>query len=91
MTNGNKTEFLIEAQQIPVPTRYSFIFRTFGNLARGESLTIVHNHDPLPLLIQFTALKEEDFEHEYIENGPSTWVVKLKKTKLGDCCGFCGN
>lgn len=84
------TDFLIEAQKIPATDRYAFIFKTFNNLALGESLTVVNTDDPLPSLLELTQLREHDFDHEYIEKGPEHWKVKLTKRKKEGCCGFCG-
>lgn len=85
------TDFLIEAQKLPATDRYSFIYKSFTNLALGESLTIVNNHDPLPSLFQLTDFGEENFAHEYLEEGPTQWTVKIWKMKKEGCCGFCGS
>lgn len=82
-------DFVIEAQQIPAPERHAFIFQSFDNLEGGESLIIVNTHDPIPLLRQFDDRKAGQFVHEYLEQGPQTWRLKITKKKKEGCCGFC--
>lgn len=82
-------DFIIEAQKIPGPQRHQYIFNCFENLGGGESLVVVNTHDPVPLLRQFHELKGGEFQHEYLEQGPSQWRLKITKNKKEGCCGFC--
>ncbi|MFS4457896.1 DUF2249 domain-containing protein [Bdellovibrio sp. HCB2-146] len=83
-------EFVIEAQKISPSHRHSFIFQSFDNLEGGDSIVIENNHDPLPLLRQFKEVRTDQFTHEYLEQGPDVWRLKITKTKKEGCCGFCG-
>ncbi|WP_373999126.1 DUF2249 domain-containing protein [Bdellovibrio bacteriovorus] len=83
-------EFVIEAQKIPPQQRHSHIFETFDNLEAGESIVIVNNHDPVPLLRHFEENRQEQFQSEYLEKGPEVWKLRLTKLKKEGCCGFCG-
>lgn len=80
---------LIEAQQIAPSERHNFIFSTFDCLETGESLTIINNHDPKPLLIQFNEMRTNLFITEYLMEGPQEWKVKLTKKMKEGCCGCC--
>lgn len=84
------TDFVIEAQKIPPAERHAYIFQSFDNLEGGESIVIVNNHDPVPLLRQFESLKTDQFEYNYLESGPVQWQLKITKKKKEGCCGFCG-
>lgn len=84
------SDLVIEAQQIPGPERHSYIFHCFDNLDGGESLLIVNTHDPVPLLRQLHELRKDEFKHEYLEQGPQQWKVRITKSKKEGCCGFCG-
>jgi uncharacterized protein (DUF2249 family) len=81
---------IIDAQKIPGPVRHATIFQTFDDLKEGSSLVIVNNHDPRPLLNQFTQQRPEQFTQEYLAEGPSEWKVKITKIKKEGCCGCCG-
>lgn len=84
------TEFIIEVQKMAPQQRHAFIFLSFDNLQAGESLLIVNDHDPLPLLRQFRESRAEQFVDEYLQSGPTEWQVRLTKKKKEGCCGFCG-
>ena len=84
------SEFVIEAQKIAPANRHSFIMQTFESLGADDSLVIVNNHDPVPLLKQFQEKYTDQFGKEYLEQGPDVWRVKITKTKKEGCCGFCG-
>lgn len=82
-------EILIEAQSIPGPERHNTIFKMFDELETGESIIISNNHDPKNLLIQFDEKRPKQFSSEYLENGPTTWQLKLTKKMKEGCCGCC--
>ena len=82
-------EFIIEAPKIDPSIRHSFIFNKFDELAEGDSIVIVNNHDPKPLLHQFGEQRTGQFAEEYLEKGPSIWKLKIMKKKSEGCCGFC--
>lgn len=85
------TDFLIDAENIPLAERDLFIFKTITNLGFGDSLVIKSDQDPLPLLLHSTDSKETNFDYEYIEKGPDKWTVIIRKNRKTGCCGFCGN
>ena len=60
--------------------KHPSIFSSFDKLKKGENLTIINDHDPLPLYYQFKAERPEIFEWEYLEKGPQTWQVSITKT-----------
>lgn len=80
---------LIEAQLISAVERHEFIFKTFDSLEAGESITIVNNHDPKPLLMQFEEKRGSQFVSEYLLSGPIEWKLKLTKKMKEGCCGCC--
>lgn len=61
--------------------KHPSIFAGFDKLRKGEGLTIINDHDPLPLYYQFKAERPDIFEWEYIQQGPETWKVTITKTK----------
>jgi uncharacterized protein (DUF2249 family) len=83
-------ELVIEAHTIPKTERHSHIFNSFDGLKEGQSLVIVIDHDPIPLLNEFGRIRAGQFLNEYLEQGPDFWSVKLTRKKGEGCCGFCG-
>lgn len=69
----------IDVRTIPPRERHPLIFRTFGDLAPGEALQLVNDHDPKPLYYQFQAEHGPGFYWEYLEQGPEIWRVRIGK------------
>lgn len=83
------SEFTIEAQSIPAPDRHEFILKSFANLNPEETLLIVNNHDPRPLVEQMKSVFGKLLEYNYVESGPNVWKVRFVRKKSEGCCGFC--
>ena len=61
--------------------KHPSIFQRFDELKKGEAFIILNDHDPLPLFYQFKAERPEQFEWQYVEEGPDTWRVSITRTK----------
>jgi len=59
--------------------RHPLIFRTFDELETGASFILINDHDPKPLYYSFLHEREGLFNWEYLEEGPTTWKVKISK------------
>jgi len=57
----------------------SIIFKTFEKLAVGETMELINDHDPLPLYQQFIMNFPEQFEWEYLKQGPEIWQIGISK------------
>lgn len=64
--------------------KHPFIFQNFDQLLHGEILTIVNDHDPLPLFYQFESERPGIFEWNYEEKGPDTWKINITKKLVSD-------
>jgi len=69
----------IDVQSIPPHERHPLIFRTFDELEPGEALLLVNDHDPRPLYYQFQRERNENFNWQYLEEGPEIWRVQISK------------
>ena len=69
----------IDVRTIAPRERHPLIFRTFGDLAAGEALQLVNDHDPKPLYYQLQAEHPGAFHWEYLEQGPEVWRVRIGK------------
>ncbi len=78
MTAGNGKE--LDVRQVPPREKHPMIFSTFDALAKGESFTLVNDHDPFPLRHQFEATRNGQFTWSYLESGPEVWRVSIGKT-----------
>ncbi len=77
MTEQTRT---IDVRPIEPREKHNEIFKIFFSLKPGEVMLLINDHDPKPLYYQMEAENKDEFEWEYIENGPETWKVKIKKT-----------
>lgn len=69
----------VDARIYPPREKHAIIFDTFNKLMSGEEMELVNDHDPRPLHYQFLAEYTEQFEWEYLEQGPEIWRVAIKK------------
>lgn len=72
---------VVDVRPIPPAQRHPLIFGTFENMEVGQHFELVNDHDPKPLFYQFQAEYIGLFEWEYLERGPETWRVSIKKVK----------
>jgi len=89
-----QTAVRVDAQSIPPHARHATIFATFAELAPGQTMELVNNHDPRPLFFQFQNVVPGQFDWSYLEQGPVTWRVAIKRVQAGSaydggssCCG----
>lgn len=78
---GTSTDqpILLDVRRIAPPTRHGRIFQTFEDLPPGGTFILINDHDPKPLFYQFKAERTGQFTWEYVEQGPTTWRVRIGK------------
>ncbi len=69
----------IDVREIVPKERHPLLFKTFDDLAAGESFELINDHDPKPLYYQFMAERPGQLGWEYKEEGPDVWRVVLTK------------
>ena len=69
----------LDVRTIHPRERHPLIFRTFDELAPGESFELVNDHDPKPLYYQLQAERSGQLAWSYLEQGPERWRVKVGK------------
>lgn len=60
---------------LPPRAKFATIVRVLDELAPGQSLRLVVDHDPAPLRRQFAAARRNDLEWVDEEAGPDLWQV----------------
>jgi len=94
------TPFAIDLRAITPRDRHPLVFGHFDALQPGQSMQLVNDHDPQPLLRQFALRSPGQFEWSPLESGPSLWRVAIKRVGSqpsqaaadsccsgGACCG----
>jgi len=69
----------LDIRPVAPSEKHPVIFKTFDALAAGESFELVNDHDPKPLYYQFEAERKNQFEWNYIEEGPRVWRVNISR------------
>lgn len=69
----------LDVRVIPPREKHPTIHARLHELATGETLTIVNDHDPRPLRFELEADYPQKFGWEYLERGPQTWRVEIKR------------
>lgn len=69
---------------MPPRERHPKIFSTWAELAPGETILLVNDHDPVPLYYQFAAEHTGTFRWEYLEQGPDVFRVRISKGDFAD-------
>ncbi len=69
----------IDVRTIAPRDRHPLIFETFDALPEGEGFELVNDHDPRPLHYQFMHERPGLFAWEYLEQGPETWRVAIRR------------
>ncbi|HET7599344.1 MAG TPA: DUF2249 domain-containing protein [Gemmatimonadales bacterium] len=69
----------LDVRVIPPREKHPAIFRAFDDLASGETLVIINDHDPRPLRYQFMAERPDAFDWEYEAEGPEVWRVRISR------------
>jgi uncharacterized protein (DUF2249 family) len=69
----------VDARIYEPKDKHPMIFKTFEGLMYDEKMELINDHDPRPLHYQFIMELPEQFEWEYLEQGPEVWRVAITK------------
>lgn len=69
----------VDARLYAPKDKHPIILKTFESLATNEKMELINDHDPKPLYYQFTIELTDQFEWEYLEQGPEVWRVSITK------------
>jgi uncharacterized protein (DUF2249 family) len=81
MTDKTAATVEVDVRNMVPRERHPLIFATIDELAAGETMLLINDHDPKPLYYRLMAERAGQVGWEYIENGPTVWQVQI--TKLG--------
>ncbi|MDF2840199.1 MAG: hypothetical protein K0Q99_971 [Clostridia bacterium] len=70
----------IDIRELDPIVRYPTVASTFEDLTGGEKLELINDHDLKHLLkYKFTLDYPDEYDYEYIEQGPLIWQVVIIK------------
>ncbi|WP_346297202.1 DUF2249 domain-containing protein [Rhodopseudomonas sp. P1] len=77
---------VIDVRLFPRPLRHPIVFSLFDQLTPERGLELVSDHDPRPLRYLFDVKRPGSFCWDYLESGPATWRVSIRKAlQVPDC------
>lgn len=74
----------LDVRQVPKPQRHPLIFKRFAGLATGETFVLINSHNPKHLREEFERDHPGRFAWDYLESGPRTWRVRIRKRPTTD-------
>jgi uncharacterized protein (DUF2249 family) len=75
---------VLDVRELEPKERHSTIFKTYTDLKPGEHFVLVNDHEPRPLLYQFQAEHDGEFNWWPLEQGPEVWRIKVEKREHAD-------
>ncbi len=70
-------DLVLDVRAVSPAIRHERIFETFEALLPDTGFELVNDHDPKPLYYQFAAERAGTFTWDYLEQGPTTWRVRI--------------
>ncbi len=70
---------VLDIRPIVPRDRHPLIFDRFDALPGGAAFVLINDHDPRPLFYQFSVERKDEFNWEYLEQGPEVWRVRIEK------------
>lgn len=74
---------LLDIRPVEPKDRFERIMTAYEGLLDGATLDLTVDHDPKCMYYALKATRGDDaFAFEYLENGPETWRVQVRKRIL---------
>ncbi|MCE7948583.1 MAG: DUF2249 domain-containing protein [Chloroflexi bacterium CFX4] len=72
-----QTTYMLDVRAIAPRERHPRIFALLDALKAGEALILTNDHAPEPLRSHLTLTRPNQFDWEYLEDGPQVWRVQI--------------
>ena len=73
----------IDVTVIEPSLKHATVFNAFDLLNAGEAILLNNDHDPKPLYYQLLGERGSCFSWSYLQNGPETWTIEIRKNTTG--------
>ena len=81
----------IDVRVIPPAQRHPSIFGMLATLTPGAAMHVTSDHDPQPLHYQISSRFPDEFDWEYLQQGPEVWKVQITRAESSGCECCCGH
>jgi uncharacterized protein (DUF2249 family) len=69
----------VDVRKYQPKDKHNMVFSTIDSLKTGEKMELINDHDPKPLYYQLMVEYKDQFDWEYLEEGPDVWRVAITK------------
>jgi len=70
---------VVDLRPMMPPERHATVFAALEALAPGASFVLINDHAPIPLLRRIEATWPDQFETEFLRDGPAVWQVAITR------------
>lgn len=74
----------IDVTVIEPQLKHLTAFNAFDQLEPGDAILLNNDHDPKPLYYQLLGERGNIFSWSYLQSGPDTWIVEIRKNNEDD-------
>lgn len=80
---------VLDLRGVAPAERHALVFGRLAELAAGDGLLLVNDHDPVPLQRQLHERWPGTFSVAYLEDGPAAWQLEIRKAVPAEAAGSC--
>ena len=84
MTDSSLTELELDVRGLPCANRRAIIFGNFDNLAVGESLIVINDHEPVGLRGHFEDVASGCYEWEPLQRAPDAFRIRITRAAYSE-------
>jgi uncharacterized protein (DUF2249 family) len=71
----------LDVRTLPAPQRHERIFALLDQVAPGQELVLINDHDPRPLRYQIQSVQPESFAWDPQQTGVHKWTVRIRRVR----------
>jgi uncharacterized protein (DUF2249 family) len=75
------TLLTLDVRTLPAPQRHARIFALLDQLAPGQELVLINDHEPRPLRYQIQAVQPESFAWDPQQTAVHEWTVRIRRLR----------
>jgi uncharacterized protein (DUF2249 family) len=75
------TLLTLDVRTLPAPQRHERIFALLDQLAIGQELVLINDHEPRPLRYQIQAAQPESFAWDPQQTAVHEWTVRIRRLR----------
>lgn len=70
---------IVDLRPMIPPERHATVFAALDALTPGATFVLINDHAPIPLLRRIEQAWPDDFDVEFLQDGPDAWQVAITR------------